>query len=182
MGTARTVYIGLGSNLGNSAQIIQEGWNLLGGYDRISPRQLSSPFLSAPVGMDSSYWFTNAAGVLQTSCTPLEFLDILLDTEKRLGRVRDGDKRGYQDRTLDLDLLYFDTEIIDIPRLTVPHPFRGERLFVLAPMAQIGPEWVDPETGLSMQSMHRMLLDKIDGGEVDVQEITKSHWPVGSHE
>ncbi len=177
MERSETVYIGLGSNLGDSARILQEAWSLLGEYAEAVPGRISSPFLSAPVAMASNFWFTNAAGCLRAACSPLRFLDILLEIEFRLGRVRNSRKQGYQDRTLDLDLLYFGSEIIDIPRLTVPHPFRGERLFVLAPLAEIAPEWVDPQTGVTVETLHRQLLERIGSGAVQAQEIIRSQWP-----
>ena len=176
MKPSETVFVGLGSNLGDSMRILQEGWRLLGEQDGVSLERISSPFLSAPVHMESNFWFTNAAGLLHISRSSLEFLDILLDTEKKLGRIRNKEKQGYQDRTLDLDLLYFGSEIIDIPRLTVPHPFRRERLFVLAPMAEIAPGWVDPETGTTIESLHRRLLERIETGDAEPQEITRSQW------
>lgn len=177
MDTNATVFVGLGSNLGDSARILQEGWKLLGEHDEITLEQISSPFLSSPVGMDSNFWFTNAAGLLHTPFSSLQFLDILLETEHKLGRVRNDKKQGYQDRTLDLDLLYFSSEMIDIPRLTVPHPFRRERLFVMAPMAEIAPDWIDPETGTTIDSLHQRLLEQIAAGDVEFQEISRSQWP-----
>lgn len=177
MGVTETAFIGLGSNLGDSVRILQEGWRMLGEHDDVTLQLISSPFLSSPVGMDSNFWFTNAVGLLHTSCSALQFLDILLDTEQLLGRVRNEDKQGYQDRTLDLDLLYFGSEMIDTPRLTIPHPFRRERLFVMAPMAEIAPDWVDSETGATVGTMHKTLLQQIDAGDVDAQEITRSQWP-----
>lgn len=176
MGATETVLIGLGSNLGDSTRILQDGWKLLGEYNDVSLERISSPFLSSPVGMASNFWFTNAAGLLHTSCTSLQFLDILLETEHKLGRVRNDEKQGYQDRTLDLDLIYFGSEMIDFPRLTVPHPFRRERLFVLEPMAEIVPDWIDPETGTSVGSLHQRLLEQIEAGHVESQEITRSQW------
>ena len=69
--------------------------------------------------------------------------------------------------------------MMDTPRLTIPHPHRNERLFVLSPMAAIAPDYVDPETGQPVLNMHLDLLDKIDTGRVGQQEITRSTWPEG---
>lgn len=172
-----TVFIGLGSNLGDSASLLLEGWRTLGQFRGVELEKISSPYLSAPVGMTSSFWFTNAVGRLQTSRSAEELLEILLDTEKQLGRIRDGKKQGYQDREIDLDLLYFGQMIIDTPRLTVPHPHRNERLFVLAPMTALAPDFVDPETGLPVSEMYQQLRQRIDAGTIEVQEITTRSWP-----
>ncbi len=177
MGQSQTVFVGLGSNLGDSANQLLEGWQALGRYRGVTLEKLSSPYLSAPVGMTSSFWFTNAVGRLQTSRSAEDLLDILLDTEKQLGRIRDGNKQGYQDRKIDLDLIYFGQAIIDTPRLTVPHPYRSTRLFVLAPMAAIAPDFIDPETGESVSTMHRRLQQRIDAGTIEAQEITIRSWP-----
>lgn len=176
MAASENVFVGLGSNLGESPRILQEGWKLLGEHGDVTLERISSPFLSSPVGMESNFWFTNAAGLLHASCSSLKLLDILLETEHRLGRVRKEEKQGYQDRTLDLDLLYFGSEMVDFPRLTVPHPFRRERLFVLAPMAEIAPDWIDPETGTTVETLHQKLIEQIEAGDVEPQEITKSEW------
>lgn len=177
MHTSETVFIGLGSNLGDSINVLLEGWQRLGQHQGITLEKISLPYLSAPVGMSSSFWFTNAVGWLQTSRSAGEVLDILLDTEKQLGRIRDAMKQGYQDREIDLDLLYFGETVIDTPRLTVPHPHRNERLFVLAPLADLAPDFVDPETGYTVVEMHRRLQQQIASGSLDPQEITRGVWP-----
>ncbi len=179
MEATEAVFIGLGSNLGDSFQVLKKGWRLLGEQNGVTAKELSPPFLSSPVGMTSNFWFTNAVGYLQVSLTPLEFLELLLEIEQDLGRVRDEKKHGYQDRVIDLDLLYFGSVMMDTPRLTIPHPHRNERLFVLSPMAAIAPDYVDPETGQPVLDMHLDLLDKIDTGRVGQQEITRSTWPKG---
>ena len=172
----KVAFIGLGSNLGASKTVLKQGWELLGKQKGITLKTLSPPYISSPVGMTSSYWFTNAVGELQVQYPPDELLQILLAVEKRLGRVRDDQKQGYQDRVIDLDLIYYDVLVADSPRLTIPHPRRAERLFVLAPLAAIAPGFVDPDTGLSVSSMHQNLLDNIARGRAEKQEISLGSW------
>lgn len=178
MDTTETVFIGLGSNLGDSAQLLREGWELLGRHLGVSLETISLPYLSSPVGMASNFWFTNAVGKLTTSCSAGEILDLLLDIERRLGRTRDDMKQGYQDREIDLDLLFFGAKVMDTPRLTVPHPYRNDRLFVLEPMAAIASEFIDPETGHSIAEMHRRLRQRIESGNIEAQEISPGVWPL----
>ena len=178
MEATETVFVGLGSNLGDSSQLLQEGWELIGRSHGVTLESISLPYLSSPVGMASNFWFTNAVGKLQTSCNAGEILDLLLDIEKRLGRIRDEKKQGYQDREIDLDLIYFGTQVMDTPRLTVPHPHRNDRLFVLEPMVAIAPEFIDPETGKSISEMHRGLKLRIESGKIESQEISTGMWPL----
>ena len=179
MRQGKVALIGLGSNLGASKTVLKQGWELLGKQKGVCLKTLSPPYLSSPVGMTSSYWFTNAVGEMQVDCSPDELLQILLAVEKRLGRVRDDQKQGYQDRVIDLDLIYYDTLVTDSPRLTIPHPRRAERLFVLAPLAAIAPGFVDPDTGLSISTMHQNLLDTIARGQAEKQEISIGTWSEG---
>jgi 2-amino-4-hydroxy-6-hydroxymethyldihydropteridine diphosphokinase len=179
MRQGKVAFIGLGSNLGASKTVLKQGWELLGKHKGVCLKTLSPPYLSSPVGMTSSYWFTNAVGEMQVDCSPDELLQILLAVEKRLGRVRDDQKQGYQDRVIDLDLIYYDALVTDSPRLTIPHPRRAERLFVLAPLAAIAPGFVDPDTGLSISTMHQNLLDTIARGQAEKQEISIGTWSEG---
>jgi 7,8-dihydro-6-hydroxymethylpterin-pyrophosphokinase len=102
---------------------------------------------------------------------------MLLETERILGRVRDGQKNGYQDRAIDLDLLYYGSLIYDDPRLTLPHPHLKERLFVLEPMIDVASGFVDPVVSKSMLELHQILRRKIDNREIDNQEIKRGTWP-----
>ncbi len=175
--TTDNVIIGLGSNLGDSARILLAAWHLLGEDAAVTLGELSPPYISSPVDMTSNHWFTNAVGRLQTSCTPHELLDLLRATEQELGRTREKGRTGYQDRSIDLDLIYFDTVVMDGPHLTLPHPHRMERLFVLAPLAAIAPDFRDPVAGVSVSRLHRDLLLKIGENRIEKQELSAVSWP-----
>uniref|UniRef100_UPI004056B0C2 2-amino-4-hydroxy-6- hydroxymethyldihydropteridine diphosphokinase n=1 Tax=Candidatus Electronema sp. TaxID=2698783 RepID=UPI004056B0C2 len=140
----RLACIGLGSNLGQSRRMLLEAWRSLGGHPQIELLRMSSPCRSRPVSMESENWFINAAGLLRCTLPPEELLDILLATELRFGRVRLPGQQGYQDRTLDLDLLLIEGRTIRTERLTLPHPALQQRLFVLAPLAEIAPQLRHP--------------------------------------
>ena len=170
------VYVALGSNLGDSAGILLKAWQQLGTHEQIETMTLSPPYLSAPVDMISQHWFVNAVGQLATSLTSGELLDVLFAVETKYGRERSNSGTGYQDRTLDLDLLYFGSEILDKPRLTLPHPRRADRLFVMAPLAHLNPDFVDPELSRTVGDLHRELLEKIEGNTLSDQEISVSTW------
>ena len=176
------VYVALGSNLGDSAGILLKAWQQIGTHEQIEAMVLSPPYLSAPVGMISQHWFVNAVGRLATNLTSDELLDVLFAIEMEFGRDRDKSYTGYQDRTLDLDLLYFGTEILDKPRLTLPHPHRADRLFVMAPLADLNPDFVDPEYSRTVGDLHKELLERIEGNTLSDQEISLSSWSTLSDE
>ncbi len=141
----KTAYIGLGSNLGDSLQILRKAWLRLGQEPAIRPAVLSSPYQTEPVAMASRHWFVNAAACLQTSMPPLDLLHVLLAVEKEFGRTREGNKApGHQDRILDLDLLLYDDLVCNTETMTMPHPEMHRRLFVLSPLCEIAPDCVHP--------------------------------------
>lgn len=174
--TAR-LFIGMGSNLGNSAETLLAAWETLDQEPGIHCVALSSPYVSAPVDMHSQHWFTNAVGEVRTSLSPLQFLEKLMEVETGLGRVRDRQAFGYQDRTIDLDLLYYDGQELDEPDLILPHPHLHNRLFVLSPLVEIAPDFIDCKRGCTVRELEADLLERMAEGRERRQEISKSSWP-----
>jgi len=110
---------------------------------------LSPPFLTEPVGMESEHLFTNAVGLLETRLDPQVLLDKMMGVEAELGR----DRQKGKDRTVDLDLLYYDDLVMRTPSLILPHPSIATRLFVLAPLAAVAPLHVHPILRLTSLEM-----------------------------
>ncbi|KAB0627525.1 2-amino-4-hydroxy-6-hydroxymethyldihydropteridine diphosphokinase [Acinetobacter gandensis] len=129
-------YIGLGSNLGDSLQILTEAVHKLA---TLGPLQVSQLYQSPPMGPQDQPNYLNAAVQLQTDLAPLALLDELQRFEQESGRVR---LRHWGERTLDLDLLIYGDEQIQNERLTVPHVGVLERDFVLRPLLDIDPNLV----------------------------------------
>ncbi len=150
--------IGLGSNLGNSIRTLQDAWYRLGEQGGISLKTLSAPYRTEPVGMESEHWFINAAGLLSTTLTPEALLDQLHRIEEEFGRRRNPDNNGYQDRTLDLDLLLYGDLKVETPRLQIPHPLMHKRLFVLVPLATLAPERIHPRVQCTLDRLRLQLL------------------------
>ena len=100
-------------------------------------------FVTEPWGFDSEEMFVNSACIILTPIPPEECLEIIHETEKQLGRVRNK-KKGYSDRTIDIDILFYSDEIINTPCLKIPHPLLHLREFVLTPLRQICPEFYHP--------------------------------------
>jgi 2-amino-4-hydroxy-6-hydroxymethyldihydropteridine diphosphokinase len=129
-----TAYIGLGSNQGNSLEILRSALSdlrSLGTLQHVSP-----VYESDPVGLIDQPTFTNAVAELSTPLEPVALLDGLLEIEARHGRVR---TVRWGPRTLDLDLIAYEGVRLDTPRLVLPHPRACEREFVLRPLADIAP-------------------------------------------
>lgn len=137
------VFIGLGSNLGDGQANLLAAWQRLGEVAGVSLNRLSSPYKTEPVGLNTEYWFTNAVGEITTSLAPTELLTAMLAIETELGRNRTLTK----DRPVDLDLLYYGDLIINSQTLIVPHPQIVNRLFVLAPLAELAPAHLHPVLG-----------------------------------
>src|SRR5205814_2232068 len=103
---------------------------------------VSSMYETAPVGGPPGQGpYLNAAARLHTELGPRALLDLLLETERRLGRVRDV---RHGPRTIDLDLLLYDEQVLHVPGLELPHPRLHERWFVLAPLAEIAADVKHP--------------------------------------
>lgn len=146
-------YIGLGSNLGDSQQVLLQAWEKLGTVSGIHLGNLSHPYRTEPVGMVSDNWFVNAAGELSTTLAPAELLNQLHIIERQFGRTRNPESSGYQDRILDLDLLLFGQTVFSDSGLHIPHPSLQDRLFVLMPLAEIVPESNHPLLNMSMKEL-----------------------------
>lgn len=110
-----------------------------------------SSFIETPAWPDpADPPFTNGAAAVQTSLQPFALLELLHAIETAFGRVR---SRPNAARTLDLDLLAHGGTIVDGPGLVLPHPRMAQRRFVLAPLAEIAPDWRHPVTGLTPGQM-----------------------------
>ncbi len=171
----KTCFVGLGSNLGESFVVLQEAWQRLAGTAGIEAERLSSPYRTSPVGMESENCFINCVGMLHTDREPLDLLKILLQIEADFGRKRQS-STGYQDRILDLDLLYYGDLCQVSTQLTLPHPHIAKRLFVLTPLTEICQQWRDPECRLTVLEMEKRLKKLIDTEQVARQFIEMIDW------
>ena len=138
--------IALGSNLpsrfGDRAANLREALRRLADLGRVTA--VSSFHDTDPVGYADQPRFLNAAALLETDLSPLDLLRGLLATEQSMGRVRAADIPPKGPRIIDLDLLLYGSLVLNDPELTLPHPAMHQRRFVLAPLAEIGPQLEHP--------------------------------------
>ena len=139
------VYVGLGANLGDREATIRLALSRLDGHEAIDVQRVSRLRETDPVGYEDQPRFLNGVARLQTSLEPRNLLSVLLDLERDLGRTRDGPPLG--PRTIDLDILLYDSRIVDEPDLRIPHPRMAERAFVLEPLAELDPGLEVPGRG-----------------------------------
>ena len=134
--------IALGSNLGDRQGTLEGAIAALSGTRGVVVRKVSSFHETEPVGGPPDQGpFLNAAAVLETTLDPFGLLHVLQAIETRFGRTR---SVRWGERTLDLDLLLFDEQIVTTAELAIPHPRMATRRFVLEPLAEIAPDVVDP--------------------------------------
>lgn len=139
-----TAYIGLGANVGETADTLRRALEMLNQRDGITVWRISQFFKTTPVGgPEDQPPYLNAAAELHTTLSPTELLAVLHDVEASLGRDRRNELR-WGPRTCDLDILLYGRQDIDQPDLRIPHPRMHERRFVLEPLAQIAPNAVHP--------------------------------------
>ena len=134
------IYIALGSNLGDKENNLKEALRRLT-EKGITVCRVSGFISTEPYGVADQPDFLNAVAEIETDKSPAELLQVLLQTEREMGRKR---IRRWGERNIDLDLLLYDDRIIDLPELKVPHPDMQNRNFVLCPLAQIAPDVMHP--------------------------------------
>lgn len=146
------ILMGLGSNLGDPAMHVRAGWQQFVAQTQLQAARLSRLVQSAPAEGVTGEPFVNAVGVGETTLKPLEILEILQTIERAHGRDRQREGPG-RARTLDVDLLDWNGEILHLPQLELPHPRLHLRDFVLVPLAELVPDFVHPLLGQSVGEM-----------------------------
>lgn len=145
--------IALGSNIGDSAAILKNALKALDQHPQVSLVSHSSWYRTVPVGPAQDD-FVNGCALLETELAAEALLQLLLSTEQDFGRVR---LEHWGPRSLDLDLILYGDQVITSERLQVPHPRLAERSFVLTPLAEIAPQWIEPTSGKTISELASLL-------------------------
>lgn len=152
--------IALGSNLGDSRSTLESALKILDRTAGIQLKKRSMWYKTAPVG-PSQPDYLNGCALLEVQLTPQELLTVLLNIERQFGRIR---QERWGPRTLDLDLLLFGDLILETAELQIPHPRMNERAFVLVPLTEIAPDWIEPVSGEAIAQ----LVEKVDRSGVSL--------------
>ena len=160
-------YISLGSNMGQRLEEIREAVVQIQKKIGILT-DLSSLFESPTWGFEGPD-FLNACIGIQTDFTPHELLQKLLKIERQMGRLRSL-KSGYSSRNIDLDLLFFDNQVLDNEDLVLPHPRLEFRRFILSPMCEIAPDFIHPRLGKSLMNLSRLCKDNSSIRKIPLKE------------
>ena len=143
------VLLSFGSNLGERHKTLDGAWHVLSQTANIKTVRLSCFYETDPVGGPAGQpMYLNAAGIIQTSVSPMELLEILQNIETGFGRIR---SERWGARTLDIDLLLYDNRVVRLPMLTIPHPEMLRRQFVLEPANEIAADWIHPLTNKTIR-------------------------------
>ena len=139
----KTVYLGLGSNLGDREANLREAVQRMDAAE-IRVVRRSSIYETAPQELLDQPWFLNAVVEVQTDLFPLQLLACIRNVERDMGRRRVTPKGP---RNIDIDILFYGRSVIHSPELETPHPRIAERRFVLEPLAEIAPDFRHPLNG-----------------------------------
>lgn len=150
-----TMYVGLGTNKGNRSEQLSRArghcCHFFGPLLAVSP-----VYETAAWGVEDQPDFLNQVIALQTDVKPSVAIYTLLAIENLMGRVR---SQKWGPRVIDVDMLYYDDQIINTQDLILPHPRIAQRQFVLTPLASIAPDFVDPQSGKTITEMMRNCSD-----------------------
>lgn len=144
----KPVYLGIGTNLGDRYANLQEAVAQLG--KRVTVTAVSPVYATEPWGETDQPPFLNACVAAVTDLPPRELLVVVKDIEREMGRTP---TRHWGPRVIDIDILFYNRLVVHEPDLAIPHPRIPERAFVLAPLADIIPDYVHPETGETVEQM-----------------------------
>lgn len=136
------VYLGLGSNMGDKDENLARALELIEQTDEITVTRKSSLYITSPWGKTDQDDFLNQVIEVETGLAPLELLQVLQEIEIKMGRLRN---ETWGPRVIDLDILLYGEETINLHDLIVPHPHLYARLFVLVPLQEIAPRLVFPD-------------------------------------
>lgn len=150
------VYLSLGSNKDDRIGYIQQANLQLGMLDGVEIIRTSAFYETEPWNMKSENWFVNAVVELKTTLTPHQLLEQCQRIEKQLGR-KPATPGIYQDRTIDIDILFYKKEIINEPDLTIPHKYVHLRAFTLVPLLELIPDFEHPVLHKTITELHEDL-------------------------
>ena len=137
------IFLSIGSNTENRIKYIEQAISFLSLCEDITITKTSALYETEPWGVKDQNWFINIAAEISTNLTAENLLSKCNLIEEKLGRNRKKEAR-WGERTIDIDIIFYEKEIINTENLTIPHERMHERAFVLVPMLEIAPDFVHP--------------------------------------
>lgn len=150
-------YIGIGSNLGDKVKYCSNAIEEISGYKGNVILEKSSFYRTEPWGKEDQGWFINCVVKIETPLSALELLRFLQGIEVKFKRVKG---QRWSPRTVDLDVLFVNDEVINRPGIQIPHPLIQERRFVLVPLCEISPELIHPTLNRSVKELLEKTRDE----------------------
>lgn len=165
--TLKTVFLSLGSNIGDSKLNISNAYHFI--ESQIGKMvSVSAFYKTQPWGNKNQTYFLNSVCEVSTFLSPIECLNTIHEIEKKLGRSRNS---KWEARIIDIDILFYENQIINDIWLTIPHPYISERKFVLQPLTEIAPNFVHPVYNKNIETLLSQTPDK---SEVVLQKNDES--------
>ena len=155
-----SVYLSIGSNIGDKKKNLKNAISLLRNQDKIDVAGVSPFYKTQPQNYTDQDWFVNAALKIKTLLDPQELLSVLKTVEKELDK--EGKAFRFGPRIIDLDIIYYDDLILKTEHLEIPHPRMHKRCFVLIPICDIGAHTIHPVLNLRSDE----LLKKLEKQEI----------------
>lgn len=150
------VFLSLGSNLGNRSANLKTAIEIISAKAGIV-LQMSGMYETQAWGYNGNN-FLNMVVQMETLLEPLALLKVLKETEREMGRIKTSE--GYVDRSIDIDILFYDQTVLNSENLTIPHPQLQNRLFVLVPFVEVAPDFFHPVLQKSMKELLDSCPDK----------------------
>ncbi len=147
------VYLCLGSNSGDRLKFIEQAVSFLNLAENIKIVRTTALYETEPWGVKNQNWFLNMIVEIKTNLKAQDLLLKCLNIEKTLGRNREKEQK-WGERPIDIDIIFYDKEIINTEILTVPHPRMHERAFVLVPLLELIPDFIHPVLHKSVSELY----------------------------
>ena len=149
------VIFSIGTNIGNRLENLEKSLSKIKNFFDL--KKISSIYSSEPIGLSTDKYFYNIAITVETKFSPEKVLLISKGIELEMGRESKG---TMSDRIIDIDIVFYDDEIIEKPGLIIPHTRAALRRFVIEPAAEIEPDYLHPTLKVTLSSLLNELLDQ----------------------
>ena len=153
-------YLCLGSNSGNRLQFIEQAISLINLAENIKIIRSTALYETEPWGVKNQNWFLNIIVEIKTDLSPQDLLLKCMSIEKTLGRNRAKEQR-WGERTIDIDIIFYNKDVVNTDMLTIPHPRMHQRAFVLVPLLELIPDFIHPVLNKTISDLY----DELDNVE-----------------